>query len=146
MPLVSKFLCYLEAAARMELAGIFCLRQIPVSNGYRHVSNGYCTRLQYPMDTGMFPMDTSAEKELATHCQDPLEGSFCHNSTNSLAVIEVKAIRSRINFIEIKIPKFTQEASFLVPAESGRGGFKSLLEHDSKPNPPCVSSGILSHN
>jgi hypothetical protein len=34
MPLFSKFLCYLEAAARMELAGISCLHQIPSSNGY----------------------------------------------------------------------------------------------------------------
>jgi hypothetical protein len=72
MPLVSKFLCYLEAAARMELAGISCLHQIPVSNGYQHVSNRYHARLQNPMDTGVSPMDTGAERELAMHCQDPL--------------------------------------------------------------------------
>jgi hypothetical protein len=41
MPLVSKFLCYLEAAARMELAGISSLHQIPFSNGCQRVSNGY---------------------------------------------------------------------------------------------------------
>jgi hypothetical protein len=36
MPQVLKFLCYLEAAARMELVGISCLCQIPYSNGYLH--------------------------------------------------------------------------------------------------------------
>jgi hypothetical protein len=83
----------------MEVAGISCLRQIPVSNGYRHVSNGYRARL---METGASPMDTSVEGELATKCQDPLEGFFCHNSANPLVVVEAKAICSRSNFIEIK--------------------------------------------
>jgi hypothetical protein len=46
-------------------------------------------------------MDTSVERELATHCQDPLEGSFCHNSANPL-VVEAEAICSRSNYIEIK--------------------------------------------
>jgi hypothetical protein len=42
MPLVSKFLCYLEAAARIELAEISHLCQIPFSNGYQRISNyGY---------------------------------------------------------------------------------------------------------
>jgi hypothetical protein len=112
MPLVSKFLSYLEAAARMELAGISCLRQILVSNGYRRVSNGYRARLQYPMDTGMSPMDTGAERELATHCQDPLEGSFCHNSASPLVVVKAEAIRSCSNAIEIKIPKPTLKHLF----------------------------------
>ncbi len=78
MPLISKFLCYLEAAARMELAGISRLHQIPVSNGYRCVSNGYraSLHLQYPMDTGMSPIDTSTERELLTHCEDPLRDPF----------------------------------------------------------------------
>jgi hypothetical protein len=32
-----------------------------------------------------------------------------------------------------------EEASLLVPAELGRGGFESLLEHDSKAQPPlCI--------
>jgi hypothetical protein len=60
----------------MELAGISCPRQIPVSNGYWHISNGYRTRFKYPMNTGAFPMDTGAERELLTNCQDPLEGSL----------------------------------------------------------------------
>jgi hypothetical protein len=86
----------------MELAGISRPRQIPVSNGYRRFSNGYRARLQYPMDTGVSPMDTGAERELATHCQDPLKGSFCRNSANPL-VVKAEAIRSRSNYIEIKI-------------------------------------------
>jgi hypothetical protein len=85
----------------MELAGISHPRQILVSNVYWHVTNGYRARLQYPMDTGVSPMDTGMERELATHCQDPLEGSFCHNSANPL-VVEAKSIRSRSNYIEIK--------------------------------------------
>jgi hypothetical protein len=56
-------------------------------------------------------MDTGVERELATHCQDPLEGSFCHNSANPLVVVKAEAIRSHSNYIEIKIPKPTQEAS-----------------------------------
>ena len=36
MTLVSKFLCYLEAPARMELAGIYGPRQNPFSEGYWH--------------------------------------------------------------------------------------------------------------
>jgi hypothetical protein len=107
MPLVSKFLCYLEAAARMELAGISRPHQIPVSNGYWRVSNGYHARLQYPMDIGVSPMDTGMERELATHCQDPLEGSFCHNSANLLIIVKAKSIRNCSNYIEIKIPKPT---------------------------------------
>jgi hypothetical protein len=83
MPLVSKFLCYFEAAIRMELAGISRPRQIPVSNGYRHVSNRYRARFQYPLDTGASPMDTGVERELSMNCKDPLEGSFCHNSDAS---------------------------------------------------------------
>jgi hypothetical protein len=139
MPLVSKFLCYLEAAARMELGWISHPRQILVSNGYWRVSNGYRARLQYPMDTGTSSMDTSAERELTTHCKDPLEGSFCHNFADPLVIVEAKAIRSRSNFIEIKIPKPTLKHLFLVPMESGRGGFESLLEHDSKAQPPlCI--------
>ena len=94
----------MEAAARIELAGISRPRQILVSNGYWHVSNGYRARLQYPMamDTGVSPMDTSTERELAMHCQDPLEGSFCHNSANLLVVLKAKAIHSRSNFIVVK--------------------------------------------
>ncbi len=83
MPLVSKLLCYLQAAARMELAGISRPHQILVYNGYRHVSNGYCAKLWYPMATGASPMDTGAERELLTNSQDPLERSFCHNSAAS---------------------------------------------------------------
>ncbi len=76
IPLVSKFLCYLEAAARMEMAGISRPHQIPVSNGYWLVSNRYRARFWYPMDTSMegelvmwespacarfgYPMDTGA--------------------------------------------------------------------------------------
>jgi hypothetical protein len=128
MHLVSKFLCYLEAAARMELAGIFRPHQIWIFNGYRHVSNGYRARFWYPMDTGESPMDTGAERELSTNCRDPLEVSFVIIPPHPLVVIKAKAIRSRSNFIEIKIPK---EASLLVPTELGRGGFELLLEHDS---------------
>jgi hypothetical protein len=139
MPLVFKFLCYTEAAARMESAGISRLRQIPVSNGYRRVSIRYHTRLHYPMDTGTSPMDTGVERELVTHCQDALKESFHHDSANPLIVVEAEAISSRSSSIEIKISKPTLEASFLVPTESGRGGFKSLLEHDSKAQPPlCI--------
>ncbi len=112
MSLVSKFLCYLEAAARMELAGIYRPCQILVSNGYWCTSNGYRARLQYPMDTGVSPMDTGAERELATHCQDPLEGSFCHNSANPLVVLKAEAIRSRRNYIEMKIPNPTLKHLF----------------------------------
>jgi hypothetical protein len=67
---------YFEAAASMELVEISHPCQITVSNGYQRVSIGYRARLQYPMDTGVSPMGTGAERELATHCQDPLEGSF----------------------------------------------------------------------
>ncbi len=93
---------YLEAAVRMELVGFSRPLQIPVSNEDWRVSNGYRARLQYPMDNGASPMDTGVERELATHCQDLLEGSFCHNSTDPLVVVKAKAIRSRSNFIEIK--------------------------------------------
>jgi hypothetical protein len=79
MPLISKFLCYLEAAARIELTGISRPRQIPSSNGYRRVSNGYPS----PNDAGASPIDTGAERELLTNCQDPLDGSFCHISATS---------------------------------------------------------------
>ena len=96
----------------MELAGISRPRQIPVSNGYRRVSNGYCTRLQYPMDTGVSPMGTGMERELATHCQDTSEESFCHNSANPLVVVKAEAIHSLSNYIEIKIPKPTLKHLF----------------------------------
>jgi hypothetical protein len=126
MPLVSNFLCYLEAAARMELAGISRLRQIPVSNGYRRVSNGYRARLQYPMDTSVSLMDTGVERELATHCQDPLEGSFCHNSANPLVVVKAEAIRSRSNYIEIKIPNPTLKHLFGANGV-GQRGFRIII-------------------
>jgi hypothetical protein len=126
MPLVSKFLCYLEAAERMEQARISCSRQIPVSNGYRRISNGYRARLQYPMDTGVPPMDTGVERELAMHCQDPLEGSFCHNSANPLVVVKAKAIRSRSNYIEIKIPKPTLKDLFGANGV-GQRGFQIII-------------------
>ncbi len=96
----------------MELAEISRPRQIPVSNGYWHVSNRYRARLQYPMDTGASPIYTGAERELVTHCQDPLEGSFCHNSANPLFVIKAKAICSRSNYIEIKNSTMTFQASW----------------------------------
>jgi hypothetical protein len=46
--------------------------------------------------------DTGVERELSTHCQDPLEGSLCHNSADPLVIVKAEAIRSRSNFIEIK--------------------------------------------
>jgi hypothetical protein len=88
----------------MELARTYRPCQIPVSNGYQCISNRYHARFQYPMYTGVSPMDTGVERELATHCQDPLEGSFCHNSANPLVVVKAKAIHSRSNYIEIKSP------------------------------------------
>ncbi len=39
-----------------------------------------------------------------------------------------------------------KKASLLVPTESGRGGFKSLLEHDSKARPPFVYLLGLTHS
>jgi hypothetical protein len=39
-----------------------------------------------------------------------------------------------------------EEASLLVPTESGRGGFESLLEHDSKAQLPFVYLLGLTHN
>ena len=111
----------MEAAARMELAGISRPCQIPVSNGYRRVSNGYRARLQYQMDTGVSPMDTGVERELATHCQDPLEGSFCHDSANPLVVVKAEATRSRSNYIEIKIPKPTLKHLFGADGVRQRG-------------------------
>ncbi len=65
-------LLYLEAAARMELAGIFCPN-----------TGGSPMDTLSPVDTGASPMDTGAEREVLTNCQDPLEGSFCHISTTS---------------------------------------------------------------
>jgi hypothetical protein len=39
-----------------------------------------------------------------------------------------------------------EEASLLVPMELGRGGFESLLEHDSKAQPPFVYLLGLPHS
>ena len=38
-----------------------------------------------------------------------------------------------------------EEASLLVPTESGRGGFESLLEHDSKAQPPVCTHWVSLH-
>jgi hypothetical protein len=57
-------------------------------------------------------MDTGTERELATHCLDPLEGSFCHNSANPLVVLKAEAIHSRSNYIEIKNSTMTFHTSW----------------------------------
>ena len=65
-------LLYLEAAARMELAGISC-----PNTGASPMDT------LSPVDTSASTIDTGAEREVSTNCQDPLEGSFCHISAAS---------------------------------------------------------------
>ena len=53
----------------------------------------------------------------------------------------------RPSFSSVKNSQTHPEASLLVPMESGRGGFESLLEHDSKAQPPlctCLDLHIAS--
>ncbi len=100
---VSKFLCYLEAE---ELAGTPCLHHPSFSYG--------CQR------------GVGAQQIV----QIPLEGSG--NSCHFHRILSFSKPSAAVAFSRIKIPKPTLEASLLMPTESARGVFESLLEHDSK--------------
>jgi hypothetical protein len=122
MPLVSKFLCYLEAAARRELAG--------------NPETDSCFRGSLPPTPYSFLQWVSARRGSLTNCSDPIGWYPLLISAASLVVVEAKAIH--VAFCRNKNPQTHSGASLLVPMESGRGGFESLLEHDSKAQLPFV--------
>jgi hypothetical protein len=109
-PLVSKYLCYVEAPARSE--------EEMTGRGELHQ---FCQACR--VDMSATPAQCSTNP-FALHFRRP---SPCRKlpspATNS--------------FIENKIPKLTLEASLLVPTELGEG-VESLLEQDSKPNSQVV--------
>ena len=116
MPLlVSKFLCYLEAAARMELARISRPCQNPFSNG--------CQRGEGALDES----------------PGSFGGILLLFPPHPLVAVKAEATRL-VAFHGNTNPQTHPEASLLVLAELGRGGLISLLEHDSKAQPPplCI--------
>ena len=115
MPLVIKFLCYLEAATRMELAGISRPHQNLITN-----------------------VDTDMEREPTRNYLDPLEGSDCHcfHFRHTIVVIEVIRLAA---FLEIKIPKPTQKHLFRCRRSQAGGVSNHYMLHDSKAQPSlCI--------
>ena len=117
MPLVSKFLCYLEAVARRELAG---------------------NPARTPFRLSKIPMGVSAEREsnesfwTSPEQLSQLSSFLPHPRSSSKPSAAVAFHRN-------KNPKTHPEASLLVLTESDKGGFESLLEHDSKTQLPlCI--------
>ncbi len=139
MPLVSKILFYLEAAARMELAKISRPRQILVSNGYRRISNRYRARLQYPMSTNASTMDTGMERELPTHCQDPLEGSFLSKLRQSSRCRQSQGHLQSSNFIETNPQTHPETPFFWCQRSQAEGVLNHYQNMIPKAQPPlCI--------
>jgi hypothetical protein len=117
MPLVSKFLCYLEAVARRELAG---------------------NPARTPFRLSKIPMGVSAERESSeSFWTSPEQLSQLSSFPPHPCLLSKPS--AAVDFHRNKNPQTHPEASLLVPTESGRKGFESLLEHDSKTQPPlCI--------
>ena len=124
MPLVSKFLCYLEAAARRKLAGISLLCQ----NSSPH---------QFLTPRTFLGMQIGVKRREGAKQIDQIlfEGIRCHFCRALLSLLKPKP-SVLVAFHRNKKPQTHPEASLLVPTELGRGVFESLLEHDSKAQLP----------
>ncbi len=89
-------------------------------------------------------MDTCAERELLGNCLDPLEGFFCHFCCILLSLSKPKP-STAVSFHRNKNPQ-THPGSISFGANRVRQrGFKSLLEHDSKAQPPLCILWYPSH-
>ncbi len=109
-PLVSKLLCYLEAATRSEkeMAG-------------RQESPQFCREIGVAK-----PLTPPDSRRIHSPSFPP-----------HTALLQAALARKPIAFIETKNPQTHPEASLLVPTELGKG-VEPLLEQDSKPNRQVV--------
>ena len=73
--------------------------------------------------------------------REEIRSSSCHFRR----ILAVQSHPPASSFRRNKNPQSHPEASLLVPRESGRGGFESLLEHDSKAQPPVCIHGVSLH-
>ncbi len=75
--------------------------------------------------------------------KDRLISSFL---PHPLVIVKAKAIHLLAFFIEIKILKPTLKHLFWCQRSRAEGGFESLLEHDSKAQPPLCTYSDFTHS